>query len=227
MGRSLIRNYEEIQYQCQHHTSHWKSLWHGPEVSPAALFNNFLERIVCEALVDHDGSVSIAGRLITNFRFADDIVVNAEEKEKADVLLDRLATTNTRYKVEIVPWSRQDKSDDKQPKRLSKRDKDKRSEAKAVDNFKYLWSIISSEGSNPRLCPRSLRQQQFFLDWRSHGGARTSGLLLKLSWCGRYLINLSLCLWELEFDIRTRKSAVGDFWIFPTMTMCRTRRFTP
>ena len=45
---------------------------------------------MCEALDDHEGSVSIGGRLITNFRFANDIVVNAEEEEEAGVLIDRL-----------------------------------------------------------------------------------------------------------------------------------------
>ena len=45
------------------------------------------------------GSFSIGGRLITNFRFADDIVVNAEEEEEAGVLVDRLDTT----KMEIGP----------------------------------------------------------------------------------------------------------------------------
>ena len=58
---------------------------------------------MCEALDDHEGSVSIGGRLITNFRFADDLVVNAEEEEKADVLVDRLDTTTKRYKMEIGP----------------------------------------------------------------------------------------------------------------------------
>ena len=52
----------------------------GGLLSPA-LFNIFLERIMCEALDDHKGSVSIWGRLITNFRFADDFDVNAEEEE--------------------------------------------------------------------------------------------------------------------------------------------------
>ena len=37
---------------------------------------------MCEALDDHEGSVRIEGRLIINFRFADDIVVNAEEEEE-------------------------------------------------------------------------------------------------------------------------------------------------
>ena len=44
----------------------------GCLLSPT-LFNIFLERIMCEALDDHEGSVSIGGRLITNFRFADDM----------------------------------------------------------------------------------------------------------------------------------------------------------
>ena len=74
----------------------------GCLLSPT-LFNIILERIMCEALDDHKGSVSIGGRLITNFRFADDIVVNAEMEEEAGVLVDRLDTTTTRYKMEIGP----------------------------------------------------------------------------------------------------------------------------
>ena len=58
---------------------------------------------MCEALDDDEGSVSIGGRLITNFRFADDIVVNTEEKEEAGVLVDRLDSFTTRYKMEIGP----------------------------------------------------------------------------------------------------------------------------
>ena len=73
----------------------------GCLLSPT-LFNIFLERIIYEALDDHEGSVSIGGRLITNFRFADDIVTNAEEEEEAGVLIDRLDRTTTRYKM--VGW---------------------------------------------------------------------------------------------------------------------------
>ena len=56
---------------------------------------------MCEALDDHEGNVSIGRRLITKFRFADDIIVNAEEEEESDVLVDRLDRTITRYKMEI------------------------------------------------------------------------------------------------------------------------------
>ena len=60
------------------------------------IFSSFLENIVGED--DDEGSVSIGGRLITNFRFADGNVVNAEEEDEAEVLVNRFDTTTTRYK---------------------------------------------------------------------------------------------------------------------------------
>ena len=41
----------------------------------------FLERIMTDALEDHEGTVSIGGRTITNLRFADDIDGLAGEEE--------------------------------------------------------------------------------------------------------------------------------------------------
>ena len=72
----------------------------GCLLSPT-LFNIFLERIMFEALDDHEGSVSIGGLIITKFRFADDIVVIAKEEEETDALVDHLDTTTTKYKMEI------------------------------------------------------------------------------------------------------------------------------
>ena len=45
------------------------------------LQNIFLERIMSDALEEHDGKVSIGGRNITNLRFADDIDALAEEEQ--------------------------------------------------------------------------------------------------------------------------------------------------
>ncbi|WP_293650524.1 reverse transcriptase domain-containing protein [Thiolapillus sp.] len=44
----------------------------GCLLSPT-LFNIFLDRIMTDALEDHEGTVSIGGRTITDLRFADDI----------------------------------------------------------------------------------------------------------------------------------------------------------
>ena len=107
---------------------------------------------MCEALDDHEGSVSIGGRLITNFRFADDTVVNAEEEEEAGVLVDRLDTTTTRYKMEIGP----DKTNvmTNNPNGFQREIKIKGQRLEEVDNFKYLGAIISNEGSKPEILSR-------------------------------------------------------------------------
>ena len=50
--------------------------------------------------------VGIGGRLNTNFRFADEIVVNrvnAEEEEEAHVLADRLDSTITGFEMKTGP----------------------------------------------------------------------------------------------------------------------------
>ena len=44
------------------------------------LFNIFLERIMSDALEEHDGKVGKGGRNITNLRFADEINALAEEE---------------------------------------------------------------------------------------------------------------------------------------------------
>ena len=59
----------------------------------------FLERIMCEALDDHESSLDFTGRFITNIRFANDIVINTEEEEAAYVLVDHLNVTTSRFKI--------------------------------------------------------------------------------------------------------------------------------
>ena len=103
---------------------------------------------MCEAREDHEGSVSIGGRLITNFRFADDIVVNAEGKEEAGVLVDRLDRTTTRYKVEMDPDKTKVMTNN--PNGFQREIKIKGQRLEEVKNFEYLGAIISNEGSNPR-----------------------------------------------------------------------------
>ena len=49
----------------------------------SSLFNLFLERITTDAIEDHEGTVSIGGRTITNLRFADDIDGLAGKEEES------------------------------------------------------------------------------------------------------------------------------------------------
>ena len=143
----------------------------GCQLSPT-LFNMFLERIMYEALDDHEGSVIIGGRLITNFRFADDFVVNAEE---AGVLVDRLDTTTTRYKMEIGPDRTKVMTNNQNG--FQKEIKIKSQRLEEVENFKYLGAIISNEGSKPEILSRIAKTTALL----SYGGTRTFRLLLRLS----------------------------------------------
>ena len=55
----------------------------------------------CGALEDHEGTVSIGGRTITNLRFADDIDGLAGEKEELANLFERLDKASIAYRMEV------------------------------------------------------------------------------------------------------------------------------
>ena len=52
---------------------------------------------------DHEGTVSIGGRTITNLRFADDIDGLAGEEEELANLVEHLDKATTAYGMEIMP----------------------------------------------------------------------------------------------------------------------------
>ena len=65
------------------------------------IFNTFLERIMTDALEDHEGTVSIGGRTITNLRFADDMYGLAGGEEELVNLVERFDKASTAYGMEI------------------------------------------------------------------------------------------------------------------------------
>ena len=54
-----------------------------------------------DALKDHEGTVSIGGRTITNLRFPDDIDGLVGEEEELANLVERLDKASTAYGMEI------------------------------------------------------------------------------------------------------------------------------
>ena len=108
-------------------------------------FNILLGRIMCEALDDHESSVSIEGRFIIIYYYC-----RKCRRGRRSWRPDRPSRYN-HHKVQNGDRPRQDKSDDKQPKWLPKIEGQRLEE---VENFKYLGAIISNEGSKLEIISR-------------------------------------------------------------------------
>ena len=67
----------------------------------SALFSVCLERILADALEDHEGTVNIGGRTITDIRFADDIDSLAGQEQKLVKLVSQLEEASTAYGMQI------------------------------------------------------------------------------------------------------------------------------
>ena len=138
-----------------------QSVWQGPECSPvqwqqrrmvqnysrsptmvllSPTFNIFQERIMCEALDDHEGSVSIFQLPLCRCH------CRKCRRGRRSERSGRPSRYN-HHKVQTGDRSRQDQSDYKQPKIKGQR-------LEEVENFNYLGAIISNEGSKPKILSR-------------------------------------------------------------------------
>ena len=106
------------------------------------LFNIFLERIISDALEEHDGKVSIGGRNITNLRFADDIDALAEEEQELEALVEKLDKTCTRYKMEISAEKTKTKLMTNSANGIQREIKVKGQKLGTVTSFKYLGAVV-------------------------------------------------------------------------------------
>ena len=123
----------------------------GCLLSPT-LFNIFLERIMAEALEDHEGTVSIGGRTITNLRFADDIDgLAGTETELAD-LVERLDKTSTAFGMEIS--AEKTKLMTNNTNGINSNIRVSGEKLETVHSFKYLGAIVTDDGSLPEIRSR-------------------------------------------------------------------------
>ena len=63
------------------------------------IFNIYIERIMSDALEEHDGKVSISSRNIINLQFAKDLDAIAGEEQEHETLVESLNKTRTRRSV--------------------------------------------------------------------------------------------------------------------------------
>ena len=126
----------------------------GCLLSPT-LFNIFLERIMTDALENHEGSVSTGGRTITNLRFADDIDALAGKEDELVKLINHLDTTSTKYGMEISAEKTKLMTNNTKGISLDVRIGGQKLET--VQSFKYLGSVVTDEGSKQEILSRIAR----------------------------------------------------------------------
>ena len=97
-----------------------------------------------DALENHEGSVSIGGRTITNLLFADDIDALAGKEDELVKLINHLDTTSTKYGMEISAEKTKLMTNNTKGISLDVRIGDQKLET--VQSFKYLGSVVTDEG---------------------------------------------------------------------------------
>ena len=101
-----------------------------------------------DALEDHEGTVSIGGRTITNLHFADNIDGLAGAEELAN-LVEHLDKSSTAYGMEIS--AEKTKLITNNASGINTEIKINGQKLETVTSFKYLGSVVTDEGSKPEI----------------------------------------------------------------------------
>ena len=104
-----------------------------------------------DAFEDHEGTVSIGGRTITNLHFADDIYGLTGEEELAK-LVEYLDEASTAYGIEVC--AEKTKLMTNNNTGINKEINGNGQKLETVTSFKYLGSVITDEGSKPEIPSR-------------------------------------------------------------------------
>ena len=163
------------------------------------LFNIFLERMMTDALEEHQGTVGIGGRTITNLRFADDIDRLAGSEQDLENLVWHLDSSCTAYGLEII--ANKTKLMTNSENEIQHDIAASREKFETVKKFKYLGAIVSDEGSKPEVLARI---------------AMTAATLTKMDiiWKDKAI--------KLSSKIRLMRSLVNSFFLYA----CETRTLT-
>ena len=113
---------------------------------------HILERIMTDALENHEGTVNIGGRAITNLRFAGDIDGLAGEEEELAKLVESLDKASTAYGMLIS--AAKTKLMTNNTSGINTEIKVNGQKLETVTSFKCLGSVITDEGSEPEILSR-------------------------------------------------------------------------
>ena len=105
-----------------------------------------------DTLEDHEGTVSIGGRTITNLRFADNIDGLAGEEKDLANLVEGLDKASTAYGMEIS--AEKTKLMTNNTSVIYTEIKVNGQKLEIVTSFKYMGSVITDEGPKPEILSR-------------------------------------------------------------------------
>ena len=111
---------------------------------PPTLFKIFMDRVMTEALEDHESTISTGGKTTTNLRFADDIDGLAGEEGLAKST-ERLDKASTAYGRKIS--AEKTKLMTNNTSGINKEIKVNRQKLETVTSFNCLGSVVSEKGS--------------------------------------------------------------------------------
>ena len=146
-----------------------------------------------DALEDHQGTVSIGGKTITNLRFADDIDGLAGKEEELASLVDRLHKTSAAFGMEISAEKTKLMTNNANGISIDIRINGEKLDE--VDSFKDLGAVITDHGSKPEVLSRI---------------AQTTAALVRLEtiWNDKHI--------SLSSKIRLMHSLVSQYYCTPT-----------
>ena len=179
----------------------------GCLLSPT-LFNIFLERIMTDALEDHEGTVGIGSRTITNLRFADDIDGLAGKEEELVRLVERLDKTSTAYGMEIN--AQKTKLMTNNINGINTNIRVGGQNLETVQSFKYLGAIVTDKGSKPEILARIAQTVTALTKLKTIWKNRNISLSSKIRLMRTLVISIFLYAcesWTLTADLERRIQA--------------------
>ena len=144
-----------------------------------------------DALEDHEGTISIGGRTITNLRFANDIDGLAGEDEELANLVEHLNKASTAYGMEISA---------EKTKLMTN------TSVETVTSFKYLDSVITDEGSKPQILSRIAQTTAALTRLKPVWNDRSMSLLSKIRLMRSYVTPIFPYACKSCLLIQTRSS---------------------
>ena len=185
------------------------------------------------ALEDHEGTVSIKDRTITNLRFADDVDGSAEEEEELANLVERLDKASTSWDMEIS--AEETKLMTNNTTGINTEIKVNGQKLETVNSFKYLSSVITVEGSKLEILSRIAQTTAALTRLKPVWNERSISLSskIRLMRCLVTSIFLYACeSWTLTAELQRRIQpwkwgAIARYYSSPIKTMLPTRKSVP